>query len=123
MRAMLALRLTPALLAALVLAAHFLRRGQFLPFVLCLAAAVLVFVRRPWVPRALQAFLALGAVLWLVTLAGMVRERMHSGEPWVRLVAILGGVAAFTLVAAAVVGTQVVRRHYVGTPSPASDGH
>ena len=113
---MLALRLAPAVLSALVLAAHFLRRGQVFPCALCLAAAALVFVRRAWVPRALQAFLVLGAALWLALLPAMVRERIHDGEPWARLVAILGGVAAVALAAALLMKSQLVKRHYVGAP-------
>ncbi len=110
-----ALLLTPAVLASLVLAAHFLRRGELLPCAACLALAALAFVRRPWARRVWQAFLGLGTLVWLVTLSSLVRVRIHDGEPWVRPTIILGSVAAFTLVAA---GLLEHRRAYAYYRAP-----
>ncbi len=105
---MLALTLTPAVLSALVLAAHFLRRGQIVLCALCLAAAALAFVRRPWAPRTLQVFLLLGVLEWARTLAALLQERRALGEPVGRLVIIMGPVIAVALLGAALAGTRRV---------------
>jgi hypothetical protein len=94
------LRSIPAALAALLLAAHFYRAAEMIPAFLCLAAIVLMFVRLPWVVLALRVGLAAGAVVWLITAWRIAQARMDSGTPYLRMLAILGAVAAFTAIAA-----------------------
>lgn len=121
---MLALMLTPAVLSLLVLAAHFLRRGQMVPCVATLAMlVVLLAVRRPWVPRVTQVVLVAGALRWAWTLAGFVRQRAAEGEPAGRLVAILGAVIAINLLAALLLGLRRVTRRYAGAASQAPAAH
>jgi hypothetical protein len=109
---MLALLLTPAVLSSLVLAAHFLRRGQLLLCALCLGMAVLPLLRRRWVPETLQVFLGLGVLLWIATLRGMVEERSHAGEPWMRLAVILGSVMGVAVLGILLLSTHRVHAHY-----------
>ncbi len=104
--------LLPVILSALVLAAHFLRGAHDAWVALCLAAPFLLLVRRRWVPAVLQSGLALGTLVWLRTLLVFVRERQARGEPWTRLVFILGGVALFTLASALVFRIPRLRRRY-----------
>ena len=111
---MLAMLLTPAVLATLVLAAHFLRRGQMLPFVVCVAMSGLAFVRQGWARRVWQGFLGIAVLVWLGTLAAIVRQRLHDGEAWRRPVVILGAVAAFTLVSALLLEHRRAYAHYDG---------
>ena len=110
--AVLVLQLTPAALSALVLAAHFLRRGQLLPCALCLAMAGALFVRSRWTPRVVQVFLLCGAGLWITSIFTLVPQRTAAGEPWVRLAVILGAVAAVSLAGAALLSSARVRAHY-----------
>lgn len=105
---MMALTLTPAVLSALVLAAHFLRSGQLVACALCLAAASLAFVRRPWAPRVLQAFLLLGVLEWARTLVALLGERRALGQPTGRLVIIIGSVIAVALLGAVLAGSRRV---------------
>lgn len=79
---MLALLLTPAVLSALILGAHFLRRGQMVPLLACLVAAALPALRHPQARRVLQFYLLLGTLEWLRTLGQLVAERRELGEPW-----------------------------------------
>jgi len=110
---MFALALTPAVLSLLVLAAHFLRRGEMLQCLAVLAAlGALLFSRRPWVPRLVQAVLAAAAVLWGMTMNEMVRLRQASHEPAGRLAVILGSVIAVNVLAALLLGTGRVLGHY-----------
>jgi glucose-6-phosphate-specific signal transduction histidine kinase len=116
----LALLLTPAVLASLALAAHFLRRGQLLPCAVCVALVALAFVRRPWSRRVWQGLLGIGSLMWLATLSAIARQRIHDGESWTRTAVILGAVAGFTLVAAALLEHPRVYAHFAGRPDEAA---
>jgi hypothetical protein len=97
---MFVVRRLPALLALLMLGAHFLRFGQLALVLLCLVLLGPLFVPRPWAQAVAHWALALGSGVWVWTLAGGVRTRLAFGEPWLRLALILGAVAAFTAWAA-----------------------
>ncbi|MFZ4437916.1 MAG: hypothetical protein ACOYOS_05765 [Syntrophales bacterium] len=111
---MLLICLTPMLFSVLILAAHFLRSGPIILVLLCLIVPLTLFVRRIWAVRVVQLFLLLGAAEWLRTLIVLVRDRQAQGEPWLRLVIVLGTVAAFTAVAALILQARRVRDHYGG---------
>jgi hypothetical protein len=109
------LLLLPAGLSALVLGAHFLRRGEVGLVVVSLVLIGLLIVRRPWAARLVQVALLAGAIEWLRTLAELLPARRAAGEPWVRLVAILGGVALLALLGAALFETCRLRERYRGS--------
>jgi hypothetical protein len=92
--------LFPVVLSLLALGAHFLRDGPAPFVVLVFLVVVLLFVRRPWAARTIQVVLVLGSFEWLRTLADLALERAGSGQPVLRLVAILGGVSLATAVCA-----------------------
>lgn len=96
------LRSIPSALAALLLAAHFYRAAAVVPAFCCVAAVVLAFVRRPSAVLALRVGLAAGTVVWLVTAWRIAQARIDAGAPYVRMLAILGAVAAFTALAACI---------------------
>lgn len=94
------LRTVPAVLASLLLAAHFLR-AENLPLVVgCLLLAVAVAIPRPTVRLACRLLLAAGVPIWLLTAWRIAQARLDAGAPYVRMLVILGAVAAFTLLAA-----------------------
>ena len=64
---MLFLSLLPAILSALLLAAHFLRAGQLPLAIVCLAYPLLFLVRRRWVPVVTHLALLAGALEWIRT--------------------------------------------------------
>ncbi len=111
--------LIPMLFSVLVLAAHFLRTGPTILALLCLIVPLALFVRRMWALRLVQLFLLLGAAEWLRTLIVLVRDRQAQGEPWLRLVIILGAVAAFTAGAAFILQARKVLAHYGAAPGTA----
>ena len=98
------LRLFPAVLALLLLAAHFYRAASVVPAGLCVAAVALVFMKRPWAVLAVRLGLAAGTIVWIVTAWRIARDRMNAGMPYLRMLAILGAVAAFTAIAAWTLG-------------------
>jgi hypothetical protein len=93
-------RVVLPILALLLLAAHFYRAGAYPLVAVAIALAGLAFVARPWAGRALGLVLLLGAVEWLRTALVFAALRDSMGQPFGRLLAILGAVALFTLTAA-----------------------
>jgi hypothetical protein len=96
-------------LALLLLAAHFYRAGLVALTVLCAMLVGLLFVRAIWAVRVLQAVLALGTLEWLRTAWVFAAARAAQGQPYGRLLAILGAVAAVTALAALLLPLSALR--------------
>lgn len=88
-------------LALVLLAAHLLHAGMLPLAVFVVLLTGLLAVRRRWAARTLQVVLAVGVVEWLLTASTLAELRIRHGQPYVRLLVILGGVALFTALAAA----------------------
>lgn len=99
-------------LSLLVLGAHFLRAGSPLLTLGALGTLVLLFVRRRWAARAVQAVLVLGALEWVRALVVLTGERMSEGLPYGRLVVILGVVATITAASALAFRGRTLRHWY-----------
>ena len=106
----------PIVLSILILAAHFLRGGGLLVAVCVLGLLAILPLRRRWVARLLQVVLGLGALEWLRTLVVLAMRRSEQGEPFLRMVVILGIVVLVTLASALLFETAKLRRFY-GTGS------
>lgn len=102
----------PAVLSLIVLGAHFYRAGDWPITLLCLVLTGLLALPRAWVARVVQVALVLGAAEWIWTAVGFVQQRMSLGAPWMRLALILGAVAAFALLAAALFQTRRLKARY-----------
>lgn len=90
------LRLLPVILSFLLLAAHFSRADMNLMVVVSLIPLVFLFLKKQWVPSLMRILLMLAAVEWLRAMVTYIIARKAAGEPWLRLLFILGGVALFT---------------------------
>ena len=106
------LRLLPAVLALLLLAAHFYRADLAFLVPACIGLVLLMMVRLAWVPRWVAGALVLAALEWLRTLLVLAGARLEAGETWLRLVIILGGVLLLTLAAAWPLRTDAARHWY-----------
>jgi hypothetical protein len=95
--------------ALLLLGAHFFRAGLMPLTALCAMLVALLFVRARWAVRSLQVALALGTLEWVRTAWVFAAARAAQGEPYGRLLAILGTVAALTAVAALLLSRAAVR--------------
>ena len=84
--------------SALLLAGHFLRSGQTLASVACLAAPLLLAWRRRVSLTCLQLFSYAGAAIWLSTAFEIIQRRIALGHPWKTAAIILGAVALLSLV-------------------------
>lgn len=102
----------PPVLSLAVLGAHFLRYGNMAGVALALAPIALLFWLSPWVARAVQAVLALGAAEWAHTLYELVQMRLAQGMPVARLALILGAVIVITVVSALLFETPTMKRIY-----------
>jgi hypothetical protein len=98
--------LLPAL-ALVLLAAHFFRGGLVPLAAVSFALVTLLFVARPWAALLLRTALALGTAEWLRTAWDLAGRRALAGQPYTRMLLILGAVAALTLVAAWLAGRPV----------------
>jgi len=107
-------RLLPAILALLLLGAHFLHDGLVYLVPLCVGLAALLFVRLRWVPVVVSLVLLLAGVEWLRTLYLLASARISAGQPHLRLVLILAGVAILTWLAAWLLRSAAARRWYRG---------
>ena len=102
----------PVVLSFLVLGAHFLRGGSMIAVFVVLALIGLLFLRRPWVARLVQAVLVLGALEWLRTMYELAQIRAMHGQPYGRMLVILGIVAAVTLCSALLFQTPALKDVY-----------
>jgi len=112
----------PVVLSALLLAAHFFRAGHVVVVVVCLALLAVLPIRRRWAGLVVQFALAIGALEWARTLAVFAAARASRGEPYGRLVIILGSVALFTGLSALIFSTPRFRRIYPPARSRSAQG-
>ncbi len=90
-------KLFALLLSMLLVAAHFLRNGNYLLVAICLALPLLLLIKRRWSLRLVQGALLIAAGVWVQTLSVIARQRIASGRPWGAAAVILLSVAAYTL--------------------------
>lgn len=102
----------PVVLSILVLGAHFLRFGNWFGVFAALLLIALLFVRRPWVARLMQVVLVLGTLEWLRTMYELARLRALQGEPYGRMLVILGIVAAVTFCSALLFQSKALKKIY-----------
>jgi hypothetical protein len=98
------LRLAVPATALLLLAAHFFRAGLVVLAAGALASIALLFVSGRWAVRLVRGILLLGSLEWLRTARVIAGHRVALGEPYGRMLLILGAVAALTMAAALLVG-------------------
>lgn len=106
------LLLAPTVLCVLVFCASLFRGGFVLlipPLVISLG--LLVF-RSGAVARWFQLLLLGITGYWVFRAVSLGLERAEAGEPWLRMALILGGVALFNLLAAALWESKTLLRHY-----------
>ncbi len=106
------LYLIPVILSLWVMAAHELRSWNLPVVALLLLMPLLLLIRRRWVVRVMQITLLIGALEWLRTMVILTNMRQQEGEPWVRMVVILGSVMLFTVASGTVFAIPRLRRRY-----------
>lgn len=108
------LSLLPCALCFWLLAAHFYHDPNRILALVLLSALMpaLLLLRLRYVLRSLQVLLIIASAEWVRTTFQLAQERIASGQPFIRLVAILGGVALFNLLAALLFETRRLQACY-----------
>lgn len=102
----------PVVISWWLMAAHFLRDGNFFLVLTCFFAPGLLLFEERWAARTLQVGMFLASFEWIHTLINLVQWRMMAGQPYHRLAAILGTVAVFTFASAFVFQIPTMRRRF-----------
>ncbi|MRI33022.1 hypothetical protein EOPP23_08505 [Endozoicomonas sp. OPT23] len=93
-------RFSLLLAAYLPLAAHFLRMGEWAAAVPLAILPLFALTLKTLVIRFLQVVLVCGVFLvWLPTAYEIGQMRIATGQPWLRMAAIMAGVMLFSLAA------------------------
>lgn len=110
---MTSMQIMPAILACLILSAHYLRSGNLFGFLVVLALAVLALsARRAWSLKILQGMIFASPFLWVFTAYRIAMDRMMEGRPYVRACLIFAGVALFSGWSAALLSKPKVRERF-----------
>ena len=107
-----AFRLSPVFFSFLILSAHFSRAGLSLFSLIFLLIPFLLFIKQAWIVRLIQIILVIGSIEWIRTLLMHVNERQSNGEPYIRLVVIIGIIALFTGLSALSFRNQALKKRY-----------
>lgn len=99
-------------LAALLLGAHFLRAGNLTVAIICVAVPFLFLYRRQFSRVLLQSLAYGAAASWLYTAWMLVQERQALGQNWKVAAAILGTVAAASLLAGLQLNSRAMREWF-----------
>ena len=102
----------PVVFSLVVLGAHFMRYGASIGISGSMALIALLIVRRPWVVRLIQIVLIFGALEWVRTLYELVQVRAAHGQPFIRMVVILGIIVAVTFCSALLFQSPAMKRIY-----------
>ena len=106
------LRYLPIILAAVLMAAHFLRSYSLLSMTISLLAPFPLLVKKRWGLVTLQLLTIPAAAIWLLTLYGIIQERIFEQRSWTASAIILGLVVLFTLFAAWLLNSPKIKKQY-----------
>jgi hypothetical protein len=107
------LRITLLALAAILIAAHFLRSFAIIPMLICLAAPFILLIKRRWSLITVQALTVVAAVIWLSALNGIIQQRVLEGRSWTASAIILGVVTGYTLLTGWLLNSPSVKEKYL----------
>ena len=102
----------PVVLSLVILGAHFMRYGNTIGVVGALLSITLLIIHRAWAARLMQIVLILGALEWLRTLYELVQVRAAYGQPFTRMMIILGVVAVISFGSALLFQSTELKRIY-----------
>ena len=106
------IRLFPVIFSFIILSAHFSRAGLPLLSLIFLLMPFLLLIKQVWVVRFIQIILIVGSIEWIRILFVYINERQAIGEPYFRLIIIIGIVALFTGLSALAFKNQSLKERY-----------
>lgn len=105
-------RYIPLILAAVLLAAHFLRSYSILAMAFSLLTPFLLLIKKRWSLVTLQLLTIAAAFIWLSTLYGIIQERIFEQRSWTASAIILGVVTLFTLWSGWLLNSSLIKERY-----------
>lgn len=100
------------MLAAVLMAAHFLRTYSLVSMALCLVTPFLLLIKKRWSLVTLQVLTIPAALIWLLTLNSNIRERIFEQRSWTASAIILGVVVLCTLWAGWLLNSPELKERY-----------
>lgn len=95
-----------------MISAHFYRHYNYPLMILSIIVPFLLLIKKRWILITVQVFTLGGAGVWINTIIEIADERRNYGEPWIRMVVILGAVALFTLCSGLLLNLKKVKEKY-----------
>ena len=105
-------RLLPVIFSFLLLSAHFSRGDLFVLSIIFLVIPLILFIKQAWVVRLTQIILIIGSLEWIRSMFIYINQRQAIGEPYIRLVIIIGIIALFTGLSALVFKNKSLKKLY-----------
>jgi hypothetical protein len=96
----------------LLIKAHFIRSADWILAALFFAFPLLLLIPRKWAARTVQGALMLATAEWARTAVVIAQERLSSGQPYGRMILILGTVALITFVSACLFFLPAMKKRY-----------
>jgi len=106
------IRVVVYVVAALLIAAHFLRAANFWVVAMCVVVPFIFFHRSRFSLVVLQVLAYAAAGVWLHTAWELVQIRLADDQDWKLAAAILGAVALYSLLAGLLLNSSVMRQRY-----------
>lgn len=100
------------IVSSVLLAAHFSRIQLDWLAVIAILFPLILLIKRKWILRIYQIYLVGGAIIWTERLLHLRKIRIEEGNPWIRLVIILGAIALISLVSAFLLQNKKVQKTY-----------
>jgi len=107
------LRITLLTVAAILIAAHFLRTSAIISMLICLAAPFILLIKKRWSLLTVQGLTVVAAIVWVFTLNGIIQQRVFEGRSWTASGIILGVVAGYTLLTGWLLNSPLVKEKYL----------
>jgi hypothetical protein len=97
----------------ILLAAHFSRANSTLLMIVCLAAPLILLIKKRWALISIQIATLAGAGVWLLTTYQLIKTRVALGEDWARMAIILISVSLITAIAGILIGSGKNKERYL----------
>ncbi len=105
-------RIIPYVIMIILLAAHFSRGGNDVLAGFTLLIPFLFLIKQKWVIISLEIIAYLAAFVWLYGAYEYIQVRIAAGDDWIRLLAIMGGVALYTAWVGLFLRSQKIKNIY-----------
>lgn len=106
------LQIVLIVISALLIAAHYLRQGEYLLVAGCLLFPLFLLVKRQWALVLVQVCAYIAAALWVHVAMQIIRERIAMGRPYRAVIVILGSVSLFTILSGILLNTKSAKERY-----------